>query len=494
MFLYLVVTSCVCLLAWVYLRWLQVKQYWAKLNVPFIEPHPVLGNLDLLIKGNPADFMLEIYNRSNGSLYTGIWQLWRPTIVINCPKIAERILIKDFDNFRDRFAVTGESDPTGSLNLFFLKEPKWSSVRRHLTPVFTSAKLRMLEDLAEIKSKQLTQRIYHELSKNEAIDIKALYTDFTTDIIGTASFGIESDATLTGDGPLRKVTKELSQFSLYRKLAWGCYFLLPEYVDMFGFTFFPKSTNAYFLKIFHEAVQLRGGFDHAPKENKDLLDALIKMKYDAATKNEEMGEDLLVAQAAVFLQGGFETTASNLTFLSVELAHNPKVQEKLYQELLAAKQKHGKLDAKNLSELKYLNSIIKETLRKYPITPSLIRVPTKNYKIDDKLTIEAGTPVLINLYSMHVNPKYYSDPMTFDPERFNGNEERILMAFGQGPRKCIGERFAYQQIRYAVAAIFLNFELRPRAGSPKSCDIKFAKHSTLIIPADVLTVDFVPRK
>lgn len=40
----------------------------------------------------------------------------------------------------------------------------------------------------------------------------------------------------------------------------------------------------------------------------------------------EMGEDLLMAQAAVFLQGGFETTASNLTFLSVELAHNPKVQ------------------------------------------------------------------------------------------------------------------------------------------------------------------------
>lgn len=80
-----------------------------------------------------ADFMLEIYNRSNGSLYTGIWQLWRPAIVINCPKIAERILIKDFDNFRDRFVVTGESDPTGSLNLFFLKVPHyWCIVTDYL--------------------------------------------------------------------------------------------------------------------------------------------------------------------------------------------------------------------------------------------------------------------------------------------------------------------------------------------------------------------------
>lgn len=70
-----------------------------------------------------ANWMLEIYKRTNGSLYTGIWQMWRPTLVVNCPEIAKRILVKDFDNFRNRFAETTKTDPIGRYSVFFLKVP-----------------------------------------------------------------------------------------------------------------------------------------------------------------------------------------------------------------------------------------------------------------------------------------------------------------------------------------------------------------------------------
>lgn len=98
-----------------------------------------------------------------------------------------------------------------------------------------------------------------------------------------------------------------------------------------------------------------------------------------------------------------------------------------------------------------------ETLRKYPITATLNRVATKSYKVDEILTIPVNTTVLINVIAMQLSPKYYSDPMKFDPERFDGTEDCVFMAFGEGPRKCIGEMpfiNVYNATAFISSAIF----------------------------------------
>lgn len=87
-----------------------------------------------------------------------------------------------------------------------------------------------------------------------------------------------------------------------------------------------------------------------------------------------------------------------------------------------------------------------ETMRKYPPVQALARVCTKPYTIPNtKVTIDEGTALLIPVFAIHHDEKYYPDPEKFDPNRFskeNINErENTYMPFGDGPRICIGKNF-----------------------------------------------------
>lgn len=82
-----------------------------------------------------------------------------------------------------------------------------------------------------------------------------------------------------------------------------------------------------------------------------------------------------------------------------------------------------------------------ESLRMDPLIGALKRVCTKDYKVDDKLTIPKGMDVTIDVYSLHYDPQYFPEPELYKPERYtNGNADQgALLLFGKGPRQCIGK-------------------------------------------------------
>ncbi|XP_045450257.1 cytochrome P450 3A19-like isoform X2 [Melitaea cinxia] len=323
-----------------------------------------------------------------------------------------------------------------------------------------------------------------------------MFVDYTTDVIGASAFGVKSDATLTGGGPLRDITRELTTFSLYRGIQWGSIFLFPELVDIFRFKLFPRSSIVYFEKIFRSMVAQRKA-NESYTEPRDLLDLLIKIQEE----NKSYTDELIISQAAIFLLGGFETSATNMTFILYELAYNQDVQEKLYQELAEAAERNGSedFDIKVLSDLTYLECVFKEGLRKYTTMGWLDRIAMNDYKVDDKLTIEAGTVVYINSTGMHYDPKYFPDPHKFDPDRFlPENKDKIVphsyLPFGEGPRFCVGKRFALTTVYFGLASILLNYKLRPCPNMPRPSDIKIDYRGILYLPGETLNVEFIPRK
>nr|QPF77618.1 cytochrome P450 monooxygenase CYP324A39 [Ostrinia furnacalis] len=435
-------------LVWAYTRWARVKRFWAELGVPHLRAHPLYGSLDFLHHENPAVWMRRLYDRK--SPYTGIWLFWRPALIINSPEIARRVLVKDSDYFRDRFLGTGttKGDPIGGLSLVLANDPLWSSLRRHVTPVFTSAKLKGMHTLNLVKSKELVQRIDRELAQKKDIEIRSVYSDFTTDITSIFGFGVDSNATLTGEGLMRTITLNFMEYDLFRSFSWYSIFFFPTLVNIFRFKLFPRHTTRYFKKMFRSLLAQRGGY--AGTEHHDLFGALLKMKHQADLKGEAMDENLVLAQALTFVQAGFDTSAVMLTYITYELAFQPEIQDKLYNELLEARQRNdgNDLDGNILSELTYMNCVINEALRKYPAMGWLDRLASKDYQIDENLTVPAGMPVYVNVVGMHYDPEYFPDPDNFDPDRFLPEREQNIkpftfMPFGQGPRNCIGTRYAY---------------------------------------------------
>ncbi|XP_022120599.2 cytochrome P450 6k1 isoform X1 [Pieris rapae] len=483
----------VCFISWVYLRWRNVRDYWARRGVPHLPPHPLMGSLTFLQQKNPALWMIDMYKQFN-TPYVGIWLFWKPAVIINSPEIAKNVLVKDFSNFRDRFLRLSSNDPAREM-IFTVKHPLWSSIRRNLSSVFTSAKLKSMQTLFDTKIKELNQRINNTKEKSK-INIRMLCTDYSTDVITAASLGIQTTATLSGEDPVRSITKELMDYNWYRGICWSTIFFYPKLANLFRFQFFPTTSTKFFDKILQTVTKQRLREKTNFNESKDLLDALITLK-DGLGNEEEYSDDVVLAQAISFIFGGFETSGSTLSFALYELTYHPDIQEKLYRELNEAK-KSQDLDIGTLHDLKYLNCIIKETLRKYPPLGWLDRVAVKDYKIDDKLTIPAGTPIYVNAVGMHYDSDLYPDPETFDPDRFLPNNEKDIkqftfMPFGEGPRSCIGRRFGEITIRSALSSLVLNYKLIPVSGQLTPSEMEYEKRGLILSPGRILHIDFKQR-
>lgn len=95
----------------------------------------------------------------------------------------------------------------------------------------------------------------------------------------------------------------------------------------------------------------------------------------------------------------------------------------------------------------------------------LDRIASTDYKIDDNLTIPAGTPVYVNGVAMQVDPEYFPEPEVFKPERFLPENERNIipytyMPFGDGPRNCIGGYIDIAVLNDS-SSLFCMFDLHP---------------------------------
>jgi cytochrome P450 family 6 len=96
----------------------------------------------------------------------------------------------------------------------------------------------------------------------------------------------------------------------------------------------------------------------------------------------------------------------------------------------------------------------------YPALPILNRECTKDYPIPDShLTIKKGTSIIISLFGMCRDPKYFPDPDTFRPDRFANKDfyEPAYIPFGDGPRKCIALRMGKMIAKVGLVNLLKHF-------------------------------------
>jgi cytochrome P450 family 6 len=191
-------------------------------------------------------------------------------------------------------------------------------------------------------------------------------------------------------------------------------------------------------------------------------------KLNHVAKQGEFNELTIVATALVLLVAGYDTTGSTLSFLCYQLAKNPEIQDRLraeIQEVTGDSDEEVTYD--HLSKMTYMDQIISETLRFHTPLSALQRVASNDYKLPGSdLIIEKEMGVWINTMAIHFDTKHYSNPNVFDPEHFNKEAKAArhpyaFLPFGQGPRGCIGMRFALLEAKLALANIVRKFVLLP---------------------------------
>ena len=188
-------------------------------------------------------------------------------------------------------------------------------------------------------------------------------------------------------------------------------------------------------------------------------EAGIKRMNDTQLKDEVM---------TIFL-AGHETTANALTWTLYLLSQNPTVEDKMYEELCSVlgdtdKEGSSKSDdnkriptVEDVPKLEYTEKVFRESMRIYPPVWGIGRQAINDYKLS-KYVLPAGSIIFMFQYAMHRNPRYYSDPDIFYPDRWSREKMSQLprfsyFPFGGGIRGCIGESFAWMEGILLLATI-----------------------------------------
>lgn len=204
-----------------------------------------------------------------------------------------------------------------------------------------------------------------------------------------------------------------------------------------------------------------------------------KAKMTEENKSSKLSLEEVTAQSFVFFIAAFETTSSTIALCIHELSKNQFLQRKVQHEIDQVFTAGQDVNYDLMSELKFLDCCIDETLRLYPPAPFLIRECNRTYCIPSdhsNLFIEKGTPIIISTFGLHRDPDIFEDPLTYTPERFlknsNGNGKAnglFYLPFGDGPRICIGMRMGKLTAKLGLMVLLakFNFEFLDKAPEVK---------------------------
>ncbi|XP_068896553.1 probable cytochrome P450 6a23 [Tenebrio molitor] len=121
--------------------------------------------------------------------------------------------------------------------------------------------------------------------------------------------------------------------------------------------------------------------------------------------------------------------------------------------------------------MKYLDMVVNETLRKYPLTSFLNRKSVSKYTFEETgFTLDKDVAILVPVAGLHFDPEYFPDPEKYNPERFTEeNKNKIppytFLPFGEDPRNCIGQRFGLLVTKLALAYTIKDFAFERTAAT-----------------------------
>ncbi|XP_055890407.1 cytochrome P450 3A41-like isoform X3 [Biomphalaria glabrata] len=425
-------------------------------------------------------------------------------------ELLKNIMGKDFNSFADRIEFMTTVSPM-EHGLFFINGQDWKRIRQVMSPSFSTGKLKSVVWNIEDTAKKLASVIEECARKGQLVPIKHFTSQYTSEVIARSAFGLKTDCLGKEDDEFTHFTKVMFKV---RSKAMNVVMLI-----MFRFKWLHRllvktfkigildqvslEADHYFNKLLMQVVQERQKCElHGKDKPTDFLQYLVSAKVAGETQVEErpatpvvfkrlklqrtLSERELIGQSMLIIFAGFETTATTLQFCLYLLAKHQDIQEKVYHEI----QRVVTSDSptyEELMELKYLEQVLSETLRLYPPIPLVNRMAreTKHY---GNIVIPKGAGILIPLDLVMKDPRNFEDPERFDPDRFSDeNVHQIdpiqFTPFGYGPRKCIGMRLAYLELKVGLVHVLrrVKFELNARTEPTPDRDVSTSFQGILVV-------------
>ncbi|XP_002025278.2 uncharacterized protein LOC6600179 [Drosophila persimilis] len=445
---------------------------------------PLVGNA-LMYRGLDAEQIMGFVSK-NRNKYGPLYKVW----------VLNQLAVFSTDPHDIEFILSSQQHITKN-NLYELLHcwlgtgllmstgKKWHSRRKIITPTFHFKILEQFVEIFDQQSAVMVGQLQQRADGKTAINIFSVVCLLALDIIAETAMGTKIQAQMSPNLPYVQAVTDVTNIMTTRFIhAW-------QRIDWLFRLVHPgmakRQDSA--IKVMHdfteniikqrrqalvsagkqeEEEEVKEDDDLGQKRRMALLDVLLQSTIDGASlSNDDIREEV-----DTFMFEGHDTTTSAISFCLYEISRHPQVQQLLVEEIheVLGVDRQRPVTLRDLGELKYLENVIKESLRLHPPVPMIGRWFNEDVEIRGK-RIPAGTNYTVGIFVLLRDPEYFESPDEFKPDRFDSTSPQThpyaYIPFSAGPRNCIGQKFALLEMKSTISKLLRNFELLPLGPEPR---------------------------
>ncbi|KXG20209.1 cytochrome P450 711A1 isoform X2 [Sorghum bicolor] len=496
-----VTTAASCAVAVFFLLYFYAPQ-WAVRGVPGPPALPVVGHLPLLARHGPDIFGLLA--KKYGPIFR--FHLGRqPLVIVADPELCREVGVRQFKLIPNRsLPAPIAGSPLHQKGLFFTRDERWSAMRNTIISLYQPSHLAGLVPTMQRCIERAADAILApgvQQNGDGDVDVDVDFSDLSlklaTDIIGQAAFGVDFGLTASGDpgGEAAEFIREhvhsttSLKMDLSAPLSVALGLVAPALQGPVR-RLLSRVPGTADWKVARTNARLRARVDevvaarararerrrHGEARTKDFLSAVLDARDRSAALRELLTPDHVSALTYEHLLAGSATTAFTLSSAVYLVAGHPEVEAKLLAEVDGFGPRGAVPTADDLHHrFPYLDQVIMEAMRFYTVSPLIARVTSRRTELGGH-ELPKGTwlwmaPGVLSRDAA----SFFPDPGAFRPERFDpaseeqrGRHPCAHIPFGIGPRACVGQRFALQELKLSMVHLYQRFLFRrsPQMESP----------------------------
>ncbi|CAI9106587.1 OLC1v1005775C1 [Oldenlandia corymbosa var. corymbosa] len=427
---------------------------------------PFIGNLHQLIGSLPHRVLGDLAKKYGPIMHIQMGEI--SSIVFSSPEAVKEVMKTHDLNFasRPRFealaAVTYDCSNMG----FAPYGEYWKQLRKVCTTeLFSARRVQSFRDLREEESTNSVKWIAG--NEGSPVNFTEKIHSFTYGTISRAAFGkkrAEQETVISLVKEIIRLAEAFNVADLYPSLK----FLHSVTGIKAKMESAHKELDRMFDNMINERRTERRTKDGENKleDQKDLLDVLLMYH-----EQENLGFSPTIANIKGMIvdvfTAGTETTSGTVDWAMAEMMKNPEIMKKAQEEVRQVFGPKGYVDEGDFDKLRYMKSVIKETLRVHPPLPLLLPRLNQERCVINGYEIPANTHITVNAWAVNRDPSYWKDAESFQPERFLEENSSIdyksslnfdFIPFGGGRRVCAGMHLGVANMELPLAKFLYHFD------------------------------------
>ncbi|KAL0916914.1 hypothetical protein M5K25_014467 [Dendrobium thyrsiflorum] len=460
---------------------------------------PIIGNMHNLRGEHPHRRLAALAKTYGPIFHLKLGEI--NVIVVTSSALAAEVTKTHDLNFasRPQFMATKVILYDGGDLVFAPYGKVWLQLRKICTEeLFSQKRVKNFGLMMEEEGHNMVEKTKNMTVNGSPVNITNLFLSIASTTVSRAAFGKDCTQHERLFTAVKKTFKYLSGFDLA-----DLYPSLTFLADINGMRRslerVRRDLDGTLNEIFEEHMERAKRKDedtnyivHDTLDDEDLVDVLLRLKTSGELE-DFITMDNIKGVILDLILGGTETTAAIMEWAMTELIRHPEIMRKAQEEVRKALNGKRKIEEKDISNLPYLNMIIKETLRARPPGPFLVpRHSLETIKLGG-YTVPAGSRVIINAWAIMRDKTCWDDAESFKPERFEGVDmadvRDSFIPFGGGRRICPGINFGMRSMENVLANLLYHFDWKlPGGKRPEEVDVEEAFGLSLIRKNDLVLV------